>query len=305
MSEESILIVEGDGVLAVRMQEMLRKSGYHVSDPVAFGEDALVQIAENRPDIVLVDIELMGEIDGIETSRIIQEKFDVPVIFLTAYVDDRRLKQAVETYPYGYIVKPFMDRELLASIDLALHHHARDRRLKNNRDLDFLKNISSDWWERNFPKDSDICLPVIEKVLLIASQISRDGREGKKIGTAFIVGDSEEVMRNSNISKRNPVKFLPLEDRQILDPDINEYIKEMAQIDGAFVIDGKGFIDVIGCRFNADMKDIHLPDGYGLRHTSVAAITRITKSIGIVVSQSGGKITIFRDGKIINESKSG
>ncbi|HXX56013.1 MAG TPA: response regulator [Methanoregula sp.] len=132
MAGQSILIVEDDGVIALRMQEMLTKSGYSVADPVAFGEDALEQIAEKHPDLVLMDIELMGEIDGIETTRLIQERFEIPVIYLTAYVDDHRLARAKETAPYGYIVKPFMDRELLATIDMAIHRHALDRKLKES-----------------------------------------------------------------------------------------------------------------------------------------------------------------------------
>ncbi|HUH79491.1 MAG TPA: response regulator [Methanoregula sp.] len=132
MAGQSILIVEDDGVIALRMQEMLTKSGYVVGDPVAFGEDALEQIAQKRPDLVLMDIELMGEIDGIETTRLIQERFEIPVIYLTAYVDDHRLARAKETAPYGYIVKPFMDRELLATIDMAIHRHALDRKLKES-----------------------------------------------------------------------------------------------------------------------------------------------------------------------------
>jgi|GEM_PF-738238 len=132
MTGESILIVEDDGVIALRMQEMLIKSGYRAPDPVAFGEDALEQIAGSRPSLVLMDIELMGEIDGIETARLIQERFDIPVIYLTAYVDDHRLAKAKETTPYGYIVKPFMDRELLATIEMAIHRHSLDRKLRES-----------------------------------------------------------------------------------------------------------------------------------------------------------------------------
>ena len=134
MTGESIFIVEDDGVIALRMQEMLTKSGYIVPDPVAFGEDALEQIAKIRPSLVLMDIELMGEIDGIDTARLIHERYEIPVIYLTAYVDDHRLARAKETAPYGYIVKPFMDRELLATIDMAFHRHALDRKLKESEE---------------------------------------------------------------------------------------------------------------------------------------------------------------------------
>lgn len=135
MTGESILIVEDDGVIALRIHELLTKAGYQVSDPVAFGEDAIELIARAPPDLVLMDIELMGYIDGIETARQIRQRSDIPVIYLTAYADDRRLAQVKETAPYGYIVKPFMDRELLATIDMALHRHKIDVKLKEREHL--------------------------------------------------------------------------------------------------------------------------------------------------------------------------
>ena len=145
MPGESILIVEDDGVIAVRMQEMLNKTGYIVSTPIASGEEALKQIAKKCPDLILMDIELAGEIDGIETTRLIHEQFDIPVIYLSAYVDDQRRKRAMETDPYGFVVKPFMDRELIAVIDLTLHRHALDRKFKGKKEPDSSGDISSAW----------------------------------------------------------------------------------------------------------------------------------------------------------------
>ena len=130
MSGESILVVEDNGVIALQLGELLEKNGYRISGTTAYGEDAVEMAEKNPPHLICMDIELMGKIDGIETARRIHEHADIPVIYLTAYSDSRRFALARETGPYNYIVKPFNERELLASVDLALHRHAIDQRFR-------------------------------------------------------------------------------------------------------------------------------------------------------------------------------
>ncbi len=130
MTGESILVVEDNGVIALQIAELLEKNGYRISGTTAYGEEA-VEIAEKTPpNLICMDIELMGKIDGIETARRIREYADIPIIYLTAYSDNRRFVLAKETGPYNYIVKPFNERELLASVDLALHRHAVDQQFR-------------------------------------------------------------------------------------------------------------------------------------------------------------------------------
>jgi CheY-like chemotaxis protein len=120
MTGESILIVEDDGLIALRIQELLASSGYRVPEPIAFGEEALGRVLQTIPDLIIMDIGLPGEIDGLETARRIRTRLDIPVIFLTAYSDDQRLTRAREISPYGYLVKPVSDENLLGSIQSAL-----------------------------------------------------------------------------------------------------------------------------------------------------------------------------------------
>jgi len=130
MSGESILIVEDNGIIALEIGELLEKHGYRLSGTTAYGEEAVLKAEENPPDLIFMDIELQGNIDGIETARKIHERADIPVIYLSAYADSKHVSRAKETEPYNYIVKPFSERDLLLSVDLALHRHRIDKQLK-------------------------------------------------------------------------------------------------------------------------------------------------------------------------------
>jgi transitional endoplasmic reticulum ATPase len=139
---------------------------------------------------------------------------------------------------------------------------------------------------------------ILKSVLDIAAEISNEGKEGKPIGTAFIVGDSKIVLAKSKQLVLNPFEGYPYEKRLITHAEIRENIKEFAQLDGAFVIADDGYIECAGRYLTADVSGISLPEGFGTRHSSVAAITMIANAIGIVISQSGGWIRIIKKGRI-------
>jgi len=140
---------------------------------------------------------------------------------------------------------------------------------------------------------------VLDAVIQVAGEIAREGREGQAIGTAFVVGDTKNVLNYSKQFVLNPFYGHDETERQITDSGIQGTIKEFAQLDGAFLITGKGVVEAAGRCITVDMRQVNLPGGMGSRHLSVAGITKVTTSIGIVVSQSGGQISIFRDGKIV------
>ncbi|MFU8766420.1 MAG: DNA integrity scanning protein DisA nucleotide-binding domain protein [Candidatus Methanoperedens sp.] len=162
------------------------------------------------------------------------------------------------------------------------------------------ENINiSDQIEKIIP-GTDIGAPVLEAVFNIAVEISREGREGKTVGTSFIIGFSNDVLAKSRQLIHNPVEGIPAIERIITYPGFNNTIKELAQLDGAFVVSGNGML-VAACRFLiADASNVNIPKGLGTRHFSVAAMTTATKAIGLVVSESGGRITIFKNGKIVS-----
>lgn len=121
MAKANIMIVEDDAITALDLENQLKNLGYGVSAKVSRGEDAIQKAKENTPDLVLMDIILKGELDGIEAAKEIHTLFDIPVIFLTAYADKDRLKRAKLANPYGYILKPFQDKDLEVTIEMALY----------------------------------------------------------------------------------------------------------------------------------------------------------------------------------------
>lgn len=132
MSDAKILIVEDEGIEALDLQHRLASLGYPTPEFVFSGEEAVAKVEETPPDLVLMDIMLRGEIDGVTAAEQIRAHFDIPVIYLTAYADDDTLQRAKITEPYGYIVKPFRERELHITIDMALYKHRMEQRLRES-----------------------------------------------------------------------------------------------------------------------------------------------------------------------------
>jgi len=142
---------------------------------------------------------------------------------------------------------------------------------------------------------------VFEELLRIAVELAHQGREGKPVGTIFVLGDSERVMQLSRQMIFNPFQGYPEEERNILDPSLRETIKEFASLDGAFVIRDDGVILSAGRYLNASIEDASLPQGLGSRHAAAAGITALTDAIAIVISESTGDVRIFKNGKIFME----
>lgn len=121
--EKKILIVEDEAIVAEDLKAMLTKMGYTVVGTAATGQEALNLVEAHKPNMVLMDIRIKGNMDGIETAENIVVQYDIPVTYLTAYADDKTLDRAKTTLPYGYILKPFEERDLRAAIEMALYKH--------------------------------------------------------------------------------------------------------------------------------------------------------------------------------------
>jgi two-component system cell cycle sensor histidine kinase/response regulator CckA len=126
VSNAQILVVEDEPIVAKNIQRELSSMGYTVPAIAASGEEALEKAGQTHPDLVLMDISLKGPLDGVETSKRMQERFDIPIVYLTAYADDRTLQRAKRTGPFGYLLKPYEEKELQTTIEIALHKHKQE-----------------------------------------------------------------------------------------------------------------------------------------------------------------------------------
>jgi signal transduction histidine kinase len=139
-----ILIVEDEAVVALDLRHRLEQLGYTVSGVAGSGVEAISEAGATRPDVVLMDIKLRGAMDGVEVAEELRTRFDLPVVYLTAYADDATLERVKAAGPFGYLLKPFEGSELRVTIEIALYKHAAERRMRDyaaalearNRELD-------------------------------------------------------------------------------------------------------------------------------------------------------------------------
>ncbi len=154
---------------------------------------------------------------------------------------------------------------------------------------------------------SEICsekrgvnVDTLEQVLILAVEIAREGREGRKIGTIFTIGDPDAVLTRSRPLVLDPLKGHPADVRRITDPNTRETLKELAQLDGAFIISDDGVALSAARYLDADTSGIDLPLGLGSRHMAAASITLRTGAVAVVVSESS-VVRMFDDGELIAE----
>jgi two-component system, cell cycle response regulator len=143
----SILLVEDEGIVAQDLQETLIQLGYKVVGIASQGVQAVCMAEELQPNLIVMDVGLQGEVDGIQAARMILERFHIPVIFLTGHRDVETLQRAVRTGPLGYILKPFQEVELRSAIEVAIHKHRADVALREReealrRNAELLKSLS-------------------------------------------------------------------------------------------------------------------------------------------------------------------
>ena len=154
---------------------------------------------------------------------------------------------------------------------------------------------------------SDVCteergidLQTLEQTIRLAVEIAREGREGRKVGTMFIVSDSEETWRQSTCLILDPLQGHPPEQKHLGDPNMRETVKELAQLDGSFLISDDGVVLSATRYINASSEGIDLPLGLGSRHMAAASITKHTNAIAVVVSESS-VVRVLDDGEIVSE----
>ena len=141
---------------------------------------------------------------------------------------------------------------------------------------------------------------VLEQTVALAVEIAREGREGRKIGTLFVVGDSEEVLRRSRPMILDPLHGHPDELKRIDDPDVRETLKELAQLDGAFVVSEEGVVLSAARYIDAVSESLSVPLGLGSRHMAAASVSKQTGAVAVAVSESS-MVRMFDDGELVSE----
>ncbi|MEG4571362.1 EAL domain-containing protein [Microcoleus sp. N3A4] len=172
---KKILIVEDESIIAEDISDSLISLGYKITGMVYSGEEAIESVAKFRPDLVLMDVNLQGEVDGITAAAEIRSRFQIPVVYLTAYADENTLWRVNATKPFGYIVKPFEEKNLHTTIQLALHRHQYDS-LTNLPNRSLLREQLSQILDKQ--KELPALIPVItlslDKINRINSNLGHD-----------------------------------------------------------------------------------------------------------------------------------
>lgn len=241
MSKERIYIVEDERIIAIDLQRRLERLGYQICGISATGEDAISGIRTQRPDLVLMDIVLQGPIDGIDVAIQIRKELYTPVIFLTAYTDAKTLERAKEANPLGYVLKPFKERELATTLEIALFKSVADNRIREKEQLfSAILNSTTDAI-LVVGKDSEIIFlnPEAEQILEISDADSKNQHTGK-LFTLFDMESGEQFqipLLGSNM-KMLKARNLRLTNRKqhsfVVDMTINREISENTE--------GKNFI---------------------------------------------------------------
>jgi PAS domain S-box-containing protein len=162
----TILVVEDERIIAMDLQNRLKRLGYAVPTVVSRGEDAISKAAEINPDLVLMDIVLQGALDGIEAAGQIHARLHIPVVYLTAYADEKTLQRAKITEPYGYLLKPFEERDLHTTIEIVLYKHKMEKELQESEKRYRLlaENVSDVIWTMDMHQQLTYITPSVTRL---------------------------------------------------------------------------------------------------------------------------------------------
>lgn len=188
-----VMIVEDENIVAMDIKQRLEMLGYDVTATVTTGEEAIELAEKTRPDVILMDIVLKGEVDGIEAAEEIRRRFRIPIIYITAYSDRKTLERAKVTEPFGYIIKPFEDRELHSVIEITLYKDKIEKKLRESEELHraIIRSLN----------DVLFTLDANEKYTMVSGQIQDYGlAEEKMIGKTpkEVFGAAGEIHHEQN-----------------------------------------------------------------------------------------------------------
>ncbi len=265
---------------AVRLAEELKSTAIIISGDIDLGE------TKTSIPVYYVSRKQRNIIDHLSSSSKTKEERSKEILDKISHQASGKMEHVESVSAIEYMMDEVKEGTVIGIIESKNSYAIVIHNLEENHLVKILKEC-----EERIPAE------ILRAVLKVAFDISNTGREGKQIGTAFIVGDVEEVMIRSHQMILNPYSGQEDGDRNILDKKNWESIKEFAQLDGVFVISEEGMVEAAGRYLDVDARDIPVEKGLGGRHVSAAAVTRDTVAIAVTVSESGGVIHIYMDGK--------
>lgn len=291
MTPKKIFIVEDEGIIAERLQRTLSNLGYKIAGAVSTGEKALELIPATNPDLVLMDIRLAGEIDGIETTSLLHKKMDTPVIYLSAFSEESLLEKAKATDPYNYLIKPIQDRELYAAIEMAIYKHETKKRLEaSEQRYRIISEVTSDFaYSLSVMDNNDLALDwitpafenitgySIEKIKTVRSFIKLihqdDVHKIRGIASRFTRG--EEINTEIRVIKKNKeVCWVKFTARPIWD---TEHKKIVSIYGAAYDITKRKFVENELLELNNEL-ELRVAERTAQLEDAVAGLQREIKS---------------------------
>lgn len=246
---------------------------------------AIKQHADGEKVVVAVETaeQVVGAVEA-ELPTVLLETTEVPVY--------DRLSQA--------LLKAIADEMLApASRVVALYSGFEARTLDSISVIDLNDHLGRLTVRDLRQLETRVPLDTLQTVVNLALEIGREGREGKPVGTLFVVGDHAKVRKMSHPASFDPVKGYSRKERNLKSARVREGIKEIAQMDGAIIVAADGTVEAAAQYLDASAADITLSKGLGARHWAAAAITRATKAVAVAVSESSGTVRIFQSGEVV------
>lgn len=209
MAATEILVVEDEAIVAESIRIKLKKMGYSVISTASSADEAIRKTWEYLPDLVLMDIVLQGEMDGIEAAGQIHTLFDIPVVYLTAYSDEKTLLRAKITEPFGYIIKPFKERELQVAIEISLFKHDMEKKLKERNEwFSVTLNSISDGV---IATDSKGCVIFMNTVAQSMTGWELDMADGKPLKEVLSIVSEKMGQVNENLLQARDGTRIPID----------------------------------------------------------------------------------------------
>ncbi len=241
MAKTKILIVEDDPSVAELVETSLQALGYDVLAVASSGEDAVKKVEKVKPDVVLMDIKLEGILDGIEAAGQISSRYDIPIIYLSGHADEETLERAKITEPFGYLLKPFQQKELYFTIELALHKHRMERKLKESEER--YRALYEESPSMSFSVDAEGTILSVNK--FGAEQLGYTAKEllGQSVLTIIYREDREDFLHQLTACLHDPAQIAFQEFRKVRKDGNMLWVKgTMSTAQGA---DGNRFILII------------------------------------------------------------